>query len=142
MSAGSRPPGFVPGYMTEDLELREISGPPRYTSRTDKPVEHVTLATQAGKRIGYLYANDEDEAAGWQPVAGASPDEQNLVAPWMRMLQNAKQRGLKPSAALDEMLRATLRNSHIVPGSRTTSASLDALKALAGEPATKKEKSR
>ena len=133
MSTGRRPAGFVPGYMTEDLQMREISGPPRYTSRTNGPVEHVPLATQDGKPIGYFYANDEDEAAGWQPVAGASPDEQNLVAPWNRMLLDAKKRGLKPSAALDEMLHATHRNSRILPGSRKTSASLDALKALAGE---------
>src|SRR5688572_21496626 len=141
MSAGPRPPGFVPGYMAEDLQPREIAGPPRYTSRTNGPVEHLTLATQEGKPIGYFYANDEDEAAGFQPIAGASPDEQNLVAPWNRMLLDAKKRGLKPSAALDEMVPATHRNSRIVPGSRNISANLDALKALAGEPAAKKENS-
>ena len=134
MSRGRRPPGFIPGYMTEDLEMREISGPPRYTSRTDKPVEHITLATKEGELIGYIYANDEDEAAGWQAVAGASPDAQNLAAPWMRMLRDAKKRGLKPSAAFDEMLRATHPNSHIVRDSRRTSASLDALKQLASLP--------
>ena len=142
MSTGRRPPGFVPGYMTEDLQPREISGPPRYTSRTNGPVDRITLATQDGKPIGYFYANDEDEAAGFQPIAGASADEQNLVAPWNRMLLDAKKRGLKPSAALDEMLPATHRNSRIVPGSRNRSASLDALGALAGDPAAKKEDSR
>jgi hypothetical protein len=142
MSTGRRPPGFVPGYMTEDLQMREVCGPPRYTSRTNKPVEHITLATQQGELMGYLYINDEDDAAGWEPVAGASPDAQNLVAPWNRMLLDAKKRGLKPSAALEEMLRVTLRYSHVVPGSRQTSASLDALRALAGDPATKKENSR
>ena len=142
MSAGHRPPGFVPGYMTEDLQPREISGPPRYTSRTDKPVEHITVVTQDGKPFGYFYANDDDEAAGCQPLAGASPDEMNLFPPWNRMLLDAKKRGCKPSAALDEMYLATHRNSRILPGSRTTSASLEALKALAGEPAAKKERSR
>ena len=131
MSTGRRPPGFVPGYMTEDLQPREISGPARYTSRTSGPVDHITLATQEGKPIGYFYANDEDEAAGFEPIAGASPDEQNLVAPWNRMLLDAKKRGLKPSAALDEMLPASHRNSRILQGSLTVSASLDALKALA-----------
>ena len=142
MSTGRRPPGFVPGYMTEDLQPREISGPPRYTSRTDKAVEHITVATQDGKPFGYFYANDDDEAAGCQPLAGASPDEMNLFPPWNRMLLDAKQRGLKPRAALDEMARAAHRNSYILPGSRATSASLDALKQLASEPAAKKEKSR
>ena len=142
MSTGRRPPGFIPGYMTEDLQMREISGPPRYTSRTDKPVEHITLATQEGKPIGYCYASDEDEAAGCLPLAGASPDEQNLFPPWNRMLLDAKKRGLKPSAALDEMVGATHRNSRILPGSRNIPASLDALRALAGHPAAKKENSR
>jgi hypothetical protein len=131
MSIVGRPPGFIPGYMTEDLQPREISGPPRYTSRTNGPVEHITLATQQGELIGYLYFNDEDDAAGWLPLAGASPDAQNLVAPWNRMLLDAKKRGLKPSAALEEMLRVTLQYSHVAPGSRKTSASIDALKALA-----------
>ena len=142
MSTGSRPPGFVPGYMTEDLQPREISGPPRYTSRTNGPVEHITLATQDGKPIGYFYANDEDEAAGVVLLASARPDEQNLVAPWNRMLLDAKKRGLKPGAALDEIVGATHRNSRILAGSRNRSASLDALKALAGHPAVKKENSR
>ena len=130
MSTGRRPPGLIPGYMTEDLEMHEISGPPRYTSRTNGPVDHVTLATRKGEVIGYLYANDEDEAAGWQPAAGASPHAQNLVAPWIRMLHDAKKRGLKPGVALDEMFRASQPDSCIVPGSRNTSSNLDALKRL------------
>lgn len=113
--------------------MREVSGPPRYPSRTDKPVEHITLATKRGELMGYIYANDEDAAAGWHPVASASPDAQNLVAPWMRMLSDAKRRGLQPTAALDEMLGAIHPHSHVVPGSRQTSASLDVLKQLASE---------
>jgi hypothetical protein len=128
--------------MTEDLEMHEISGPPMYTSRTDKPVEHIALASKDGKLIGYLYANDDDDAAGWQAVAGASPEEQNLAAPWTRMLGNAKARGIKPSAALDELSRATHARSHIVPGSRTTSASLDVLRALAKGPHTPRGESQ
>jgi hypothetical protein len=48
------------------------------------------------------------------------------------MLQEAKARGLKPSEALNEMLQVTNPGSHIVPGSRATSANLDALRELAG----------
>ena len=130
--SGDRHPGYIPGYMTEDMELRQVSGPPRYTSRTNGPVEHITLATNQGELMGYIYANDEDAAAGWQAAARASPAAQNLAAPWIRMLHDARKRGLKPSAALDEMLRAAHPNSHVVPGSRKTAASLDVLKKLAG----------
>jgi len=134
MKQRPRPPGFVPGYMTEDLQPRITGGPPRYTTRTDKPVEHIALATKDGELMGYLYINDEDDAAGWEPAVGASPDAQNLAAPWGRMLQHAKARGLRPSAALDEMLRATLPRSHVVPGSRATSANLAELRRIAGHP--------
>src|SRR3954451_478835 len=101
MTTGRRPPG----YMTEDLQMREISGPPRYTSRTDKPVEHITLRTTTGEVMGYFYFNDDDDAAGWQPQAGASPTAQNHAAFWVGILLDCKKRGLNPSAALDEMLR-------------------------------------
>jgi hypothetical protein len=114
--------------------LREVTRPPRYTSRPHKPVEHITLRTTAGEVMGYIYINDDDDAAGWQPQAGASPTAQNHVAYWVRILLDHKKRNLKPSAALDAMLRAANPNSHIVPGSRTTSPSLAALKALAGAP--------
>ncbi len=132
MSNGNHPPGYTPGYMTEDLEMQQVSGPPRYTSRTNGPVEHITLMTTKGELMGYIYANDEDAAAGWQAAARASPAAQNLAAPWIQMLCDAKKRGLKPGAALDEMLRTAIPNSYVVPGSRKTSENLDALKKLAG----------
>ena len=131
MSKDRRPPGHVPGYMTEDLEMRLVSGPPRYPSNTNGPVEHITLATKRGDVIGYIYANDEDAAAGWVAAASASPAAQNLAAPWIRMLHDARKRSLKPSAALDEILNAATRHSHVVPDSRQSSASLDVLKKLA-----------
>ncbi|HEV8146923.1 MAG TPA: hypothetical protein VGP79_11100 [Bryobacteraceae bacterium] len=122
-----------PGYMTEDLELRVVSGPPKYTSRTDKPVDHITLQTTAGEVMGYIYVNDDDDAAGWCPHAGASPTAQNHAAFWIRILLDFKKRGLKPSAALDQMLRTTHPRSHVVTGSRTTSTNLAELKVLAGK---------
>ncbi len=119
--------------MSEDLELRIVSGPPRYTSPTDKPVEHITLADDQGAIAGYFYANDEDGAAGWVPAASATPDQQNLAAPWVRLLHSGKARGLKPSAALEEMLAASNSRSRVVAGSRRVSASLNTLRELAGE---------
>jgi len=122
----------APGYMTEDLQPRIVGGPPRYATRTDKPIEHITLAKRDGAPIGYFYANDEDDAAGWVAVAGLSPDGWNLAAPWVRMLHDAKRRGWKPSAVLDEMLRTTNSYSQVVPGSRARSASLAMLMKIAG----------
>ena len=128
----------IRGYMSEDLEPRIVSGPPRYTSRTDKAVEYIALADQQDQVIGYIYANDEDDAAGWvlRPAAGVMAT--NLAAPWVRMLLDAKKRGLKPSAALDELIRAgtdyaTAPRTHAVANSRASAASLTALQAYAAQ---------
>lgn len=121
--------------MSEDLELRVVAGPPRYTSRTDKPIEHITLVDTEDAVAGYFYANDEDEAAGWVPAASATPDQQNLAAPWSRKLHSGKTRGLKPSEALAELLAGSNPQSRLVPGSRTKAASLTILRELAAKPA-------
>ena len=118
--------------MSEDLQPRIIAGPPLYTSRTEKPVEHIALADQRDVVFGYIYANNDDEAVGFEGRPAAGYESWNLVAPWNRMLSDAKRRGLKPSDALDELIRAgSVARSHVVPGSRRTAASLAALKKLA-----------
>jgi hypothetical protein len=126
MSTGRRPPG----YLTEDLHL-QVSGPARYTSRTEKPVEHITLTDGSGAVIGYLYANDDDDAAGWVPRATATPEQQNLASPWMMLLLEAKTRGIRPSAALDELLSARPSNQSRAIAARQTAAGLEALRQLA-----------
>ena len=98
--AEERPPGF----MTEDLELRVSGGPPRYTSKTERPIEYIAILDAQGAVIGHIYANDDDDAAGWHPRSGAEPEALNLAAPWVRMLHDAKARGLAPTAALDELV--------------------------------------
>jgi hypothetical protein len=128
----------VPGPFSEDLEPL-ISGPPRYTSRTEKPVEHITLTDARDVVIGYFYANDDDDAAGWQGRRAAGPASWNLAGPWIRRLRDAKKRGLKPSAALDELIRAGTDDpanprSRVIAGSRRTAASLTELKRLADAP--------
>ena len=129
MTTGRRPPG----YMTEDLEMAKVSGPPKYTSRTDKAVDHIALADKQGTVIGYIYANDEDDAAGWQGRPSAGFAAQNLAGPWLMKLRDAKKRGLEPTAALDALMGASDANSQVVPSSRQTSPSLAALKELAGD---------
>lgn len=119
----------TPGYMTEDLAPRITGGPPRYTSQTEGPVVYV--AVTAGRVIGYLYANDADDAAGWVPRHDATPDEQNLAAAWIIRLRDAKARGLAPVAALHELRGAANGPSAISPDAPRTAPDLDALRAAA-----------
>lgn len=113
--------------MSEDLQPRTLTGPPRYASRTDKPVEVLTLADHLGSVIGYLFANDEDSAAGWCPHPSASPAAQNLAGLWLLLLHGACERGLKPCTALDELQSVSRPDSHILPNSRRTVASIAAI---------------
>jgi hypothetical protein len=118
-----------PGFLTEDLAPRITGGPPRYSSRTEGPV--VFVAITAGPVIGYLYANDDDDAAGWLPRRDATPDQQNLAAPWIRRLRDAKARGLAPVAALQELRGASNGRSAIARNAPGAAENLDALRAIA-----------
>jgi hypothetical protein len=133
MSTDRKPPG----YMTEDLTFREVSGPPSYKGITDKPVEYIEIANQSDVIVGYLYANDEDDVASWQPRPAAGPDAHSTYYRWMMKLRDAKARGLKPSAAFDELVGIGIDHpekprSHVAPRPRQHAASLAALKQLAG----------
>ena len=124
------------GPMTEDLQMREVSGPAKYKSHTDKSVEYIAIANEQGVVLGYIYANDEDDAAGWVPRPEAGPDAHAGAHPWIMKLLDAKKRGLKPSAALDELVRQGTAAgddapSHVVGGSRNTATSLTTLREFA-----------
>ncbi|MFF2325501.1 MULTISPECIES: DUF6508 domain-containing protein [unclassified Streptomyces] len=106
---------------------------PRYRNRTGRPVLHLTVADTHGEALGYLWANDEDDAAGWclRPAGDAAGFSEGLA--WSAELDGAKARGLVPTAALAELASGgdPRRLSHIVPGSSATASSLTALDALA-----------
>ncbi|GAA1308082.1 hypothetical protein GCM10009647_028920 [Streptomyces sanglieri] len=106
---------------------------PRYRAETDGPVHHLTVANARGEAMGYLWANDEDDAAGWclRPAGDRAGINEGLE--WSARLGAAKARGLVPTAALAELARGSDPRcvSHVVPGSLAAAPSLDALKELA-----------
>ncbi|MFF9571915.1 DUF6508 domain-containing protein [Streptomyces sp. NPDC014685] len=109
------------------------SGAPRYRGTTDKPVRHLTVADARGVAMGYLWANDEDDAAGWclRPAGDSAGFEDGLT--WSGKLNEAKARGLAPTAALAEPAGGAGPGTvgRVVPGSLATAPSLEALKELA-----------
>ena len=128
----------APGFLTEDLHPVQVGGPSRYTSRTDRPVDYLAIADRDDVLLGYFYANDADGAAGWvaRPAAGAAA--YNLTSRWVRTLHDGKARGLPPTAALDEMIRAGVDSaddprSHVVSAERQRAANLAELEAMAGD---------
>lgn len=125
----SRESGPNPRF-EEDLQFKEVEGPPRYNRTTDRSVQYVSIASAVGTVIGYMWANDSDDAAGWLAPPGLRPADVNAGAPWLRKMRDAKARGLAPTALLAELLQGATdsERSHIVPGSLSESESLAALK--------------
>ncbi|CAM5745882.1 hypothetical protein STAFG_2932 [Streptomyces afghaniensis 772] len=74
---------------------------------------------RAGTALGYVWANDEDDAAGWVVPPGLSANAVNAGGRWVRALRAGKARQLAPTVLLAELARGTNdgRQSHAVPGS-------------------------
>ncbi|MFF2014070.1 hypothetical protein ACFVWY_34095 [Streptomyces sp. NPDC058195] len=120
--------------LNEDLLFnRAPGGPPRYGSTSDKPVQYLAVADRSGEVIGYVWANDADDAAGWLVRAAGGDEAFNKGGRWARRLHDAKARGLAPTAALAEMIEQSdpAKSSHVVPGSLTEAPSADTVRALA-----------
>ncbi|MFD0338694.1 DUF6508 domain-containing protein [Streptomyces sp. NPDC127117] len=105
----------------------------RYRNTTDRPVHYLAVANARGEEIGYLWANDEDDAAGWclRPAGDRTGFGEGLE--WSAKLAAAKARGLAPTMALAELIRGSdpRHVSHIVPHSLTSAPSSAALTELA-----------
>ncbi|MGI5140022.1 MULTISPECIES: hypothetical protein [unclassified Streptomyces] len=109
-------------------------GPPRYRDWTDKPVQYFTVIDkQGGAVLGYVWAGDEDDAAAYEPQQAAGPRGVNESGFWIRRLRNAKERGIRPSQALAELLAVPEPGGkgRPVPGSLTDAPNAAAVEALA-----------
>ncbi|MFJ7944436.1 hypothetical protein ACIQ6K_12430 [Streptomyces sp. NPDC096354] len=115
------------------MRFKRIAGPPGYNRVAQGPVQYVRVAADSGVVIGYVWADDEGEAAGWVTPPGLGAAEINVGAAWLRKLRDAKARDIAPTALLAELIRDTrdIQGSRVVPGSLTESTTLDELKELA-----------
>lgn len=113
----------------------EPGGPPRYARVTGRPVQYLTVADAGEQVIGYVWANDEDGAAGVRVRSDASPAAYNEFGVWGDRLRNAKTRGLTPTQALAELIQDSpfSPRSHVVPGSLTQAPSIVVVDDLAGK---------
>jgi hypothetical protein len=119
----------------EDMRFKRIAGPPRYSRVAQGPVRYVRVAAGTGVVIGYVWANDEGGAAGWVVPPGLGAADINAGAAWLRKLQDAKARGISPTALLAELILDTsdIQGSHVMPGSPAECTTLDELKELASK---------
>ncbi|GGT08765.1 hypothetical protein [Streptomyces chromofuscus] len=117
----------------EDLQMKQVAGPATYSRETDGPVAYLSVADRTGTVIGYVWANDKDDAAGWVVPAGLSADAVNAGGRWLRALRGGKAREIAPTTLLAELARGANDTdlSHAVPGSLTEAPTLASLKELA-----------
>ncbi|MFI5881757.1 hypothetical protein [Streptomyces sp. NPDC051554] len=99
-------PAPINRRFAEDVHFNLVKpGPPRYRTRTDKPVRYFTVADkEGGAALGYVWAGDEDDAAAWEQRAAAGGRALAEGGHWHARLEEAKGRGIPPSQALAEML--------------------------------------
>ncbi|MFI6849768.1 hypothetical protein ACIBJD_35085 [Kitasatospora sp. NPDC050467] len=122
--------------LREDMELKLVGGGPvDYAYQTDKPVEYVAVANESSGLLGYLWACDADDAAGWEDRPAVAIEASNSAAYWLRKLREAKARALPPSEALAELAENPSggRVGGIVPGSRARAKSVPELREKARE---------
>ncbi|MEU1145491.1 ADP-ribosylglycohydrolase family protein [Streptomyces sp. NPDC005863] len=127
-------PRFVPRKhinprFADDMAFSLVSGPEEYAGRTARPVRYVAVADERGTVTTYVWACDEDDAAGWIVRRDADPRAVN-DSRWLTRLREGKARGVPPTAVLAEVAASPAA----VPGSLTTAPDLASLYALADQP--------
>ncbi|MEV8539006.1 hypothetical protein [Streptomyces sp. NPDC051572] len=127
-------PAPINRRFAEDVHFNLVKpGPPRYRTRTDKPVRYFTVADkEGGAALGYVWAGDEDDAAAWEPRAAAGGRALAEGGHWYARLEEAKGRGIPPSQALAEMLSNPKGNrGRALPDSLTDAPNAAAVETLA-----------
>ncbi|WP_369211695.1 ADP-ribosylglycohydrolase family protein, partial [Streptomyces flavofungini] len=123
------PRGYINPRFAEDLAFSQVNGPAEYASATARPVRYLAVADDRGVVTTYVWACDEDDAAGWLVRRDAGVQARN-DSRWMRALRDGKARGVAPTVVLAELSASP----SAVPGSLTTAPSLEGLHDLADLP--------
>jgi len=121
--------------LTDGLLFTVVPGGPRdYARATDGPVRYLAVAT-GDVLLGYLWASEQEDAAGFVPRAAAGDDGLNASVAWTMELRARKARELLPVQALAELADGVGHANYgwAVAGPEEVAADLAALKALAGQ---------
>ncbi|WP_414168313.1 hypothetical protein ACMATS_16640 [Streptoverticillium reticulum] len=123
---------FEVPYRYKRLRSALPDGAGGYEEEAESSVHYVPVAK--GERVlGYLWASDADDAAGFEPRSASGDAAFDAGAFWLQRLGDAKARGLSPTEALRELSAGSdVEAGHVIPGMEADIASLDELRDLAG----------
>lgn len=104
----------------------------RYADTAPGPVQYVLVANDSGV-LGYLWACDESDAAGYEHRRSAGAAAVTASAFWRRKLRGPKAVGLPPSQAIAQLTAEPARptTGRIVVGSAGVAPSVAVLAELA-----------
>ncbi|MFI2599593.1 hypothetical protein ACH5AC_02510 [Streptomyces sp. NPDC018693] len=106
---------------------------PHFETQAESPVTFAEVALR-DQVIGYLWASDSENAAGYEPRTPAGDISLDAGKEWLARLSEAKRRGLRPSDALREFAgwQGDFRSGTVLAGSLRTAPSLEDLQDLSG----------
>jgi hypothetical protein len=87
-------------HRKEPFTTHPFSGKPAFHRVADGPVQYLTVTGRGGHTLGYLWASDAEEAASFEPSEDVLDEAVAVGFHWLEKLDEAKARGLPPSAAL------------------------------------------
>ncbi|GAA4659527.1 hypothetical protein GCM10023347_08640 [Streptomyces chumphonensis] len=96
--------GHLTPRMTEDLRPRAVGGSEDYGYVAEGPVSYVAVGSGEGV-LGFLWASDAEDAAGFEPRGGAGDAAFNAAVAWAGLLRECRAKGLDPTQALAELSR-------------------------------------
>ncbi|MCZ7417101.1 MULTISPECIES: hypothetical protein [unclassified Streptomyces] len=114
--------------ITEDLRPDPVGGSEDYGYVAEGPVSYVAIGSEDGV-LGYLWASDAEDAAGFEPRGEAGDVAFNAAVAWAQALRERRAKGLSPSRALGELVEEAGDDAigRAVPGTRAE-ATLKALR--------------
>jgi hypothetical protein len=124
---------FEAPYRLRTVVSRLPEGSARYADMTEGPVRYLTVAGSRGV-LGYLWAADNEDAAGYEPRSAAGEAAFDAALVWLLRLGEAKASGLSPRQALSHLKNAVehAEAGRVVPDSEAVAWTLDALQDFSG----------
>ncbi|MEW2293483.1 hypothetical protein ABZ719_12340 [Streptomyces sp. NPDC006743] len=118
---------------TEWLQGKVPQEKPHYESHSSAPVDFAEVSID-GRVIGYVWADESGEAAGYEPRSPAGRIAFDAAEDWLDHLSGCKARGLPSSQALREAVRrsGTDRSGAVVSGSLRKAISAEEVQELSG----------
>ena len=120
------------GARDDEPRFETAWAPDSWPWTTDGPVHYVPVNGERAV-LGYLWASEADDAAGFVPAAGAGDDGDNADVAWTDRLREAKASGLTPLEAVRHWAGRPGDAEHgaIHHGTEDRAAGLAALRGLA-----------